>query len=321
MDVQDNEKKAENEDNEDNEVDSEEPVHKITIKHLVVAGGGTYGLKAYGSLQETQKQGLWSVNDLQSCHATSIGVVICIMIFLQYEWKELDDYIIKRPWHHLFHYDIYSILNSFNTNGFYDISTFKQLFRPLFKGMDISEDITLLEFYEKTNIDFHIYTTSVNAFDAVDLSHKTHPNWTLLEAAYASGCIPIFFKPFEKDGEFYIDGGVFLNYPVEKCLDLYPHEEILGIYKITDEPEKMKSSSNLLEYIGILFGQVSYRIQREDCSIIPYEIKIDSPSINIGEIFEFCKSETCRAEWAEIGRVLAKNHIEKWTDCSKSELL
>ena len=30
MDVQDNEKKAEN---EDNEFDSEEPVHKITIKH------------------------------------------------------------------------------------------------------------------------------------------------------------------------------------------------------------------------------------------------------------------------------------------------
>jgi predicted acylesterase/phospholipase RssA len=310
MDVQDNSKKTEKEEIES--VESEEPEQKIAIKHLVIAGGGTYGLKAYGSLQETQRQGLWSMSNLQSCHATSIGVVICIMIFLQYEWTELDDYIIKRPWHHLFHYDIYSILNSFNTNGFYDISTFKQLFRPLFKGMDISEEITLLEFYEKNKIDFHIYTTSVNAFEAVDLSHKTHPNWTLLEAAYASSCIPIFFKPFEKDGEFYIDGGVFLNYPIEKCLDLYPHKEILGIYKVTDEPEKMQPNTNLLEYIGILFGQVSYRIQREECSIIPYEIKIDSPPINISEIFEFCKSETCRHELVQTGTILAKKCIANW---------
>jgi len=282
------------------------------IKHLVVAGGGTYGLKAYGSLRETNLQGIWSMSDLKSCHATSIGAVFCIMILLQYEWSELDDYIIKRPWHRLFHYDIYSILNSFNLNGFYDISTFKQLFTPLFKGMDISEDITLLEFYEKTQIDFHIYTTAVNTFEAIDLSHKTHPHWTLIEAAYASSCIPIFFKPFEKEGDFYIDGGVFLNYPIVKCLELYPHEEIMGIYKVSQIPDKLESKTNLLEYIGILFGQVGFRIQQEGCSVIPYEIRIDSPPININDIFEFCRSETFRHEWVEDGCNLAKAQIEKW---------
>ena len=106
-----------------------------------------------------------------------------------------------------------------------------------------------------------------------------------------------------------------------KCMDLYPHDEILGIYKVAEESQKLHADTKLLEYVSILFGQVGDRLQQQKFNVIPYEIKINSPSINIGDIFEFCKSEKYRREWVEMGRVLAKNHIEKWTDCSESELL
>ena len=35
--------------------------NKNTIKHLVISGGGTYGLSAYGVLRELHKNGFWSL--------------------------------------------------------------------------------------------------------------------------------------------------------------------------------------------------------------------------------------------------------------------
>jgi len=275
-----------------------------TIKHLVIAGGGTYGFQAYGVLQEAHKQGIWNIKNIESCYATSIGGVICIMLLLQYDSSELDDYIIKRPWDKLFHYDIYSILNSIHSTGFYDCKTFKQMLIPLFKGMDISEEITLLEFYEKTKVELHLYCTNVNTFSPVNLSYKTHPNWSVLDAVYSSCCIPIFFKPFEKEGEFYMDGGVVLNYPLDDCLLHNKPEEVLGIRKSCKKVERLQSKSNLFEYVGILFANTICRIDHEPVSAIPLEIEIESPPININDIYEFSKSENCRKEWIEKGRDL-----------------
>ena len=57
-----------------------------SIKHLVVSGGGTYGLSAYGALRELSKRGFWDISNIKSCHATSIGTLILVMILCKYEW-------------------------------------------------------------------------------------------------------------------------------------------------------------------------------------------------------------------------------------------
>ena len=40
--------------------------NKNTIKHLVISGGGTYGLSAYGALRELHKKGFWNLSNIQS---------------------------------------------------------------------------------------------------------------------------------------------------------------------------------------------------------------------------------------------------------------
>jgi hypothetical protein len=114
-----------------------------------------------------------------------------------FTWDEIDAYLIKRPWHQVFTFDIKTMLNSIYACGFFNVKVMEQLFSPLFSAIDISLNITMQEFYEKTGIDIHIYVTkmenisSICSFELLDISYKTHPEWRLIDAVYCSSALPI----------------------------------------------------------------------------------------------------------------------------------
>jgi len=282
------------------------------IEHLVVAGGGTYGFQAYGTLQELKNQQIWDPKQLKTCHGTSIGSVLLLMFLLDYDEEELTNYFVKRPWHKLLEYNIATIFSSIQENGLFTINTFKHIVIPLLKGMDCDEHMTLQEFYEKTQVEFHIYATQLEDFKAADISYKTHGSWTLIEAIYASCCIPILFKPFEKDGFHYIDGGTFLNYPLEPCLKNCEAKNVLGIRKIYENPENVTHSTNLLDYMGILLNKTTFFIDQSSCQDLTYEVQIKSPPLSISDFFEFAQSQTMRQDWVNKGYDIARNMIKEW---------
>jgi len=94
---------------------------KIKIKHLVLAGGGVCGFSTYGALRESHKSGFWDINNIESIYSTSVGAIFATILSLKYEWSVIDDYLIKRPWQHLFKFNMYSIINSFQNMGIFDI--------------------------------------------------------------------------------------------------------------------------------------------------------------------------------------------------------
>ena len=87
------------------------------IKHIVISGGGTTGLSYYGILRESQKKNIWNIEDIQTIYGTSIGSILAVMLCLKYDWDTLDDYLIKRPWQNVFHYDINTLLSCVQNNG------------------------------------------------------------------------------------------------------------------------------------------------------------------------------------------------------------
>ena len=85
-------------------------------------------------------------------------------------------------------------------------------------GKDLSLDITLKELYDYSNINFFIYTTDLKNFSKIEISHKTHPNIKVITAIYMSCCIPIIFKPAYYNNNYYLDGGINANVPINECL-------------------------------------------------------------------------------------------------------
>ena len=292
------------------------------IKHLVVSGGGTYGLSAYGALRELNKQGYWNLSNIQSCHATSIGTIILVMILCNYEWDLLDDFIIKRPWNQVFKFDISKLFEGFDKCGIFDKSILCDSLKPIFLGDDVKMDITMEEFYEKTGVEFYIYSVEINSFQLECISYKTHPDMLLIDACYTSCSLPIIFKPLTIGNKSYIDGGIFLNYPILECLNKMNTQpnEVLGIRKISKDEQQnsdLIQSFNLLEYIMYLLKNIMKKVNvdvDEKTNNYENEIHIHMESITFESISKFVTSEEYRTELIDIGVKNATEFLSKRND-------
>ena len=283
------------------------------IKHLVLTGGGPIGLIAYGILKESHRLGKWNIQEIQSIYGTSIGSVLAVLMALKYDWETMDDYFIKRPWNKVFQYDFYSLLGAFEKKGIFDIQIIHEFFGPLFRGLDLSLDMTMLEFYQWSGIELHLYTVSMNEFESVDISHKTHPNWKVCTAVYASSCLPVFFSPLIQEEVCFVDGGIFLNYPLDPCIQSgCCSDEILGIridYGL-NQSNLISKTSSILDYLLILIHKILHYMNKQRSNQpIKNEYVIQTSYMTIQDMYEMSHNQKKREEWIQYGITLCNNFV------------
>lgn len=292
------------------------------IKHLVISGGGAAGFSYYGVLKQTQIKGLWRPENIKTIYATSAGTFLAVIISLDYDWKTIDDYLIKRPWENVYKFELSMTIKAILNQGIFDIKTVQETFKPLFKGKDIPIDINLLDFYKHTNKELHFFTTDYHTFQTIDLSYKTHPEWKVIDAIYASSCLPIMFVPHYKrtneelDEEcIYIDGGIRMNYPLNKCLDdgNIP-EEILGINRIdvnkhTDK--KLFKSDNLFDFICKIIYKYALQIENQLYPIpISHQLSVAFSAVDFTALFKCVSSEEERRTLIQKGVEIADKYVD-----------
>jgi hypothetical protein len=281
------------------------------IKHIVISGGGPTGFTYYGILKETNRNGLWKFENIKTIYGTSMGAIIGTILVLNYDWETIDDYLIKRPWNNIYKFDMYSIFDSYKKRGIFNIKVIEDTFLPLFKGKDIPINVTMKDFYELTNIELHLFATEINDFKLADISYKTHPDWTVVEAVYCSACLPVIFSPYLKEEECYCDGGAISNYPLEHCIKNGADvNEILGIRRKSKDISNnaLSDSSSLLDFILVIINKTSSKM----LSIINYpEIKheyvVESDLTSMYNIYSFVNSPEERLNYINTGVELVKS--------------
>ena len=214
-------------------------VHVPEIKHLVIAGGAHVGMAYYGAIRTLVQKHFLSLENIESVYATSVGGIVAILVFLHYDWETIDNYLIKRPWNQVFKTDLPTLIRGIYKGGVYDIKEIEELLKPMLLGCDLPLNVTLQEFYDYNKKEIHFITTKFQHLDLCDISYKTHPDWKLIEAAYASASLPVAFVPFQKTEEdIYIDGSIHMNYPINKCLrDGHDPKEVLGVSFLYNETD------------------------------------------------------------------------------------
>ena len=231
----------------------------MTIKHLVISGGGPLGLRYLGALQHLEKNGYWKLSNIESIYATSIGSIIAVFLCLNFDSETLNKYIIERPWKEAFKVSVTQLWNVYNHKGLFDKHLCEIILKPLLKAKDLKLNITLKQFYEFCKIDLHFFAFDVNKFETVEINHILYPDMLLVQALTISSSLPGIFMPSILDNKCLIDGGVMCNYPINQCLrDHNVEDEILGIkihYFEENENENLhksnlfvKNDSSLLEY-------------------------------------------------------------------------
>lgn len=221
----------------------------MTIKHLVLSGGGAAGFTVYGALKCMHNNEYFLFENIKSIHASSAGSIIGGLLILTQNWNDLDNYILKRPWDKLINITPTAILSLWQKKGIFDIEMIKEILKPFLKSIDYNENITLKQLFEKTNIDFYCYTTNVNSdiLETVSLSYHTHPDLELCKAICMSSAFPMMFEPICDNSNCFIDGGLLNNFPLNDCININKNtDEILAIKIISNNQIKLIENNTTL---------------------------------------------------------------------------
>lgn len=234
----------------------------MKIKHLVISGGGPNGFMFFGALKHLKENNYLDINNIESIYATSVGSLIATIMILKYNLDDIEEYFLKRPWDKLQPIIPENLLNIWSEKGYFDEKFIFNILVPLLKCVSLDGETNLKEFYEFTNIDLHIFTSKIKNgyFECIDLNYKTYPELELYKAIAMSSAMPIAFKPIEYNGEFYIDGGICNNFPLNYCLNNVKcdKDEILAIYHSTlsdNDTYIIDNNVNLIDYtIRMIFN-------------------------------------------------------------------
>ena len=295
----------------------------MTIKHLVISGGGPIGMAYLGALEHLHDEGFWKIENIQSMYATSIGTMLAVTFALKYDWETINTYFIDRPWNDLFKLTGKQIIDIYTKKGLFDSSYTDKILKPLLEAKDLSLTITMKEFYEHSKIEMYFYAFDLNSYETIEFSYKSHPDLQLTKAVYMSCSIPGIFIPTFLDDKCLIDGYPLANFPINYCLrDHSEKDDILGFNFICVNPDGERVSNNniiendknMLEFVlSILTNSLNYITNSIKEKNIPYiiEFKSSSGTNNIEDIKNFLKSPEHRKTLFDSGVEYAKKFIEE----------
>jgi predicted acylesterase/phospholipase RssA len=155
--------------------------------------------------------------------------------------QEINEYFIKRPWDKWFKPDMFQFIEN---KGFVNSNCFQELLLPFFNAYDVPISITLKELYERSGIDFHIFTTSVTHMKSVDLNHLDFPELSVIQSIGMSSSIPILFTPIKYNDDYYIDGG-WLNH----CPFVKEDDSVLVLIIDYKQQVDLQSTSHFIQHI------------------------------------------------------------------------
>jgi hypothetical protein len=290
------------------------------IKHIVISAGGGSGLSFYGILRESFKAGFWNFENLETVHSTSVGAIIMVAIPIVQTigWDSCDDFLIKRPWERLFEISTEKLMNSYKNVGVFGEEVISQTIQPLLSSVDLSLNTTLKEFYEFSGIETHWYLTNLDEYRLEDVSYKTHPDWTILQATYGSCALPFMFKPCVVGGVSYSDGGFFCGYPMIHCVkNVENTDEIFGICKNgydKNKPNTKKTEyGNMMDYLTDIVLKTIDCLEQEKVDNVKNVICISDEIATMMSIIQIFKTAESRRRKIEEG-VVAWNKFQQGRD-------
>lgn len=284
------------------------------IKHLVISGGGPNGITQLGVLKHLVDQQYIQLDKIESVYGTSVGALLGLFIVLRYDMDVLCDFFIKRPWDKVLSFELMDLMHMFQNNGYIEMDFIVDMMDRLIGALDLSTSITLQELYDLTHIEFYIYASKLSTFTQCIISHHTYPTMEVKTAILMSCALPPIFKPIQYKGEYYMDGGIFCNYPINHCLESYEnHEEILGIHvsKSKNLESNFKEDTIMPEYIMIIVKNLIDSIDKPPHHKDRHEILIEVQHTALElDIWKKFLDETCRNEMFQTGIQIAAQYLK-----------
>jgi len=283
------------------------------IEALVLSGCGYYNLDMYGVIYKLIKEKYIVTENIKHIYATSGGAMVALSIVLNINEDHMFNYLHKRPFNNIFNINSFSI----DKKGVLDERFVEMLIEPLLRCSQLTSLNTLLDLYNKTGKTLNISTINIKNMSSEIKNHITDPQLSILDAIYMTSAIPYIFKPLKYNNNYYIDGGLCCNFPIDYCLsDNIKKETILGIKTrtINNFTECNIDEMSLINYYSFISRQfmskifdLSNKSTYDDYNIIYIDIK---ENLNLDTCFLLCENNDERLKNLNNGIEIANKHIK-----------
>ena len=221
-----------------------------TIKNLVIAGGGVKLFAAIGTLQKI------NIDSVVNYSAVSAGSIISYLLALGYTPLELETICTELDIHNIM--GELSIDHIFNSQSLSTNINLKIVLSTLTNYIIKQDSITFLELYDKNNKVLNIGASNLTTQEFFIFNKDNTPNINIIDAILASTSIPGVFPPHKINNDYYCDGFIFNNFPIE-IFD----SDIEHTIGISFQSEKYSKKFSIFEYIWTACTLPSRKTEQE----------------------------------------------------------
>jgi len=216
-------------------------------KNLVISGGGFYCFQFFGIIKYLDDNNL--LKDINKYIGVSAGALINLLIVVGYKFCEIENFLMKFDFSKIFDLKFEKIFAEDNFKGLSNGDNFNKLIKKFLIKKDLDENITFIELYKKTNKYIIIGVTNISEDKVEYLNHENYPDLPIYLALRMTCCIPVIFDPIIYKDNYYIDGCLKDNFPIQ----LIPEEELKYTIGIAIYPYKNKYDIKEMLTIKYLF--------------------------------------------------------------------
>ncbi len=279
----------------------------MAIKNLVLSGGNYNGLHILGALHHLDTKGFYKMGEVERIYGASAGALIGALLCMRLAWDDLMNYIVNRPWEKLIKLPDDVLFQTLAKKGLLDKGLVAGIIEYLLGMNDLPVDVSLAAFFEFSGIELSISTLRLSDFTLVEMTHKTHPEVTLVDAIYMSTTIPFVFQPLFMDGSYYVDGGLINNFPIKTCmLEGGSAAETLALKVKTERSASGLGPDCSIFYYGFFLLDKLVREVNSHTEEAPNTVLIPCHSTNFKEALAVLSSREKRQEYIDRGAEYAR---------------
>lgn len=266
---------------------------------LVLSGGSICTLNTLGSIQYYADNHL--LKEISTYAGTSAGAIIVYLLAIGYTPTEIIAYLCANDiFEHLQSIDIVSMAHG---KGAISFSGFQEHLERMTIDK-IGRFVTFKDVYEKMGKKLVMTTYNYTEKQLEILSPETTPDLPCLIGIRMSCCLPLVFHMYKYNGCFYLDGGVYNDFPVQ-ILET-KESKILGIYISIFHDHDKELPTNLLEYLYKLLlipreTNIHKIHEKENIEIVSIESSLET-------FFNFSLTHKQKLDMFSNGYQIAKSH-------------
>lgn len=238
--------------------------HPYEFTKMVIAGGAMRSLAAIGAIRCLEEENL--LNSIKHYVGTSAGSIMCLFLVLGFTAQEMSDFFVihfqRDDISSISLDDLFTIMDKLGLNLGTNLTNF--VMSMLYTKMKV-KDATFLDLAKYSGKNLIVCVANLTQQKEEYWSVDTAPSMSVVTAIRASCSLPILFAPVKHNGDLYIDGGIYNNFPIDYFTQ-HQHQpskahirDIIGIDVVSNTPP---NKQDFIGYLSLIFHTIISRLSK-----------------------------------------------------------